>query len=131
MRRILLEEESVMLAREVQVDVLERWVRAVELPDYVASHARDFVYSTHVSSRDQVIALCVLVNRVDVEEVPRCVSRHAVSACVSAVDACVGEAGCYVVQRTPLKEQLSCLHVDLLEYAVMYPADARTDTEST
>lgn len=88
----------------MQVDVLESWVRAIELPDHIPSHARDLVDRTHMSSRDQVVAVGILVDRIDVEEVPRRVSCHTISACVGAIDACIREARGNVVEGAPFEQ---------------------------
>jgi hypothetical protein len=113
----------------VQVDVLEGWVRTIELPDHSPGHARNLVDSTHVSSRDQIVAVGILVDRVDVEEVPRCISCQPVSASIGAVNASVREAWSDMIQSAPLEKQFSGLNIDFLEQTIMDPTKARTDTK--
>jgi hypothetical protein len=105
----------------VQVDVLEGWVRTIELPDHSPGHARNLVDSTHVSSRDQIVAVGILVDRVDVEEVPRCISCQPVSASIGAVNASVREAWSDMIQSAPLEKQFSGLNIDFLEQTIMDP----------
>ena len=60
-----------MLVAEVEAAAeCERAVRAAELPEDAAVGAGDFVDYAGVPSRYQVIAIGVLVDRVDVEVVP-------------------------------------------------------------
>jgi hypothetical protein len=55
-----------------------------KLPDDISGFAVDFVHGIGVTSRDQIVAFIVLVNRVDVEVVPR-IRAVVTSTCLSWV----------------------------------------------
>lgn len=58
---------------------------AVKTPDYGTVCAIDLVHGTGVACRDEIVAVSVLVDTVDVEVIPR-IGRVVSGACLTRVD---------------------------------------------
>jgi hypothetical protein len=81
----MLNEPSMMLETELDVGAkVKVGPETTQTPDDLTSGTIDFVYCTSITSRDQVVALGILVNRVDMEVVP-CVRRIVSGTCLARI----------------------------------------------
>lgn len=98
-------------------EVCEGVVGATEPPEDGSGSAIDVGETVGIARGDEEVARLVLVDAVDVEEVPRPRLRLAVAFAAAEH---LGEAE--VLGGAPLEEQLARLDVDFLERAVVDPA---------
>lgn len=86
-------------------------------PENCAGTSIDITHGMGMSSRYEVVALCIFVYAVDVIIIKRCILLVAL---------CVESLVCYVdkkmVRSAPLEEQFPCRDVNLLEESVVEPA---------
>ena len=98
--------------------IFEGIVLASQVPHWPSATAVDVGQSVGVARGDEVVAMFVFVDAVDVEPVPGVIRRSGISELVEAI--IEGE----VVGGFPFEHELVRLNVDLLKIAVPDPGDA-------
>lgn len=127
---VLGDPTSMMLVRKGKVRLFERRTVPPELPDDVPVLAGHLVHRAHVSGREEVVSISILVDRVEVEVVPGRLLGQTIPGSVGRAGQGPSGGRIDMIERTPFEDQSSSLDVDFLEHAFDDPAESIADVEA-